>query len=170
MAAGSFAKVTGSGQALPTASFATIDYGSVTTDADSILTETSSGVYRPDEEGFYLIVAKAQHNSTHNNRQNIQHKIQRNDADFSGAWNSGYSRNTSNSILWIAAFMIAHFDGSTDDFRIQHRRDTGAGTPAGTYDDTVIFVVQLSAGGTSSLPYGHYGTPTTQSSATWVVK
>ena len=72
MAAGSFAKVTGTGLALPTTSFATADWGNVTTDADNILTETSGGVYRPDEEGFYLIIAEGEHESTHNNRQNIR--------------------------------------------------------------------------------------------------
>ncbi len=166
MAAGSFAKVTGTGLALPTTSFATADWGTVSTDADNILTETSAGVYRPDDEGFYLVVAEGEHDSTHNNRQNIQIKIQRNDTDYSGAWNDGYSRNNDNSILWVRAFMIAHFDGSTDDFRIQYRRDAGAGTPAGTFNTTTIKVVQLSEGGTSSLPYGHYGTPTSQSGHT----
>lgn len=165
MAAGSFAKVTGTGVALPGTSFATVDWGNITTDADSILSE-SSGVYTPQSEGYYLIIAEGEHESTHNNRQNIQIKIQRNDADYAGAWNDGYSRNTANSLLWVRAYMIAHFNGSTDDFRIQYRRDAGAGTPAGTFNDQTIKVIQLSEGNTSSLPYGHYGTPTSQSGHT----
>ncbi len=163
--AGEVAKVTGSGQALPTTSFATIDLGSITSDVDSILTETSAGVYRPDEPGQYLIIVECEHNSTHNNRQNIQWKVQRNSTDHAGSWNDGYSRNTSNSILWIRGFMIAPFNGTTDTFRVQHRRDIGAGTPAGTYTDTTVKVIRLSDT-TTALPYGHYGTPTSQSSHT----
>lgn len=170
MSAGSFAKVTGTGLALPGTTFALADWGTVTTDADSILTETSAGVYRPDSQGFYLIIAEGEHESTHNNRQNIQIKIQRNSADFAGAWNDGYSRNTANSLLWVRGYMIAHFNGTTDDFEIHYRRDAGGGTPAGTFNDQTIKVIQLNEGDANSLPYGHYGTPTTQSghSNTWV--
>ncbi len=93
-------------------------------------------------------------------------KIQRNDANYSGAYSMSYARNSSNNIQHNRSYMIAHFNGSTDDFRVQVRRDSGGGSPAGTWDDTVIKVVQLSEGGTASLPYAHYGTPATQSGHT----
>lgn len=160
MAAGSFARITGSGQSVPTTGYASIDYGSITTDADSILSE-SSGVFTPQEEGFYLITASWQFQLTHNNRVIIEQVIQKNSANVAGAWCSGYGRNSSNDIVYGNGQLIAYFNGSSDTFRVQHRRDSGAGTPTGTYDYTRIEAVQLSAGDSDSLPYAHYGTPTT---------
>ena len=163
--AGEIAKVTGSGMAMPSTTFAVLDVGSITSDPDNILTETSSGVYRPDAAGQYLILVRSEFESTHNNRQNIRQKIQVNDADYAGAWTSGYGRNNGNDFQWHWAKLIGNFDGSTDDFRVMHQRDAGAGSPAGTYNASSIIVVRLSDS-EDELPWGHYGTPTTQSSHT----
>ena len=159
MSAGSIAQVTGSGQGLPGTSWALNDFGSVATDVDSILS-ASSGVYTPQEQGYYLIIAESKFNSTHGNRLDIEQKIQKNSTDYAGAVGSDYSRNTANDMSWQRSSMVAYFNGSTDTFRIMDRRDTGAGTPAGAYTWTRIKVVQLSAGDSDSLAYGHYGTPT----------
>lgn len=159
MAAGSFALVSGSGQALPTTSWATYDPGTIDTDADSILSE-SSGVFTPQDEGYYLIVFEAKHTITHNNRHNWECKIQRNDTDVAGGFGSAYSRNNGNDLSWGRASIIQHFDGSTDDFRIQLRRDVGDGTVAGTHDWMRVKVVQITAGASTATPFLHVGTPT----------
>jgi len=159
MSAGSFAIVSGSGQSMPTTSSAILDIGSITIDADDILTETSSGVYRPDSEGYYLIVAEGLFTVTHNNRYNGVFELRKNSTVISGACGSGYARNSANNKAWMRAQAILPFNGTTDTFDIQHYRDTGDGTPAGSYTWTRVKVIQLT-NGTSSVAYGRYGTPT----------
>lgn len=159
MSAGSWALITGSGQAIPTTSWADIDMGSITTDADSILSE-SAGVFTPQSEGYYLIIPEAQHQITHNNRHNWEMQLHRNGAAVAGAINSGYARNNNNDLSWAQLFAIQHFNGTTDTFKVQHRREVGDGTPAGTYDWTRVKVIQLTEGAASATPFGHYGTPT----------
>jgi len=65
MAAGSIAKVSGSGQSIPSTSFAVLDLGTIDTDPDSILTEVSAGRFRPDSEGYYLVTATGRFQATH---------------------------------------------------------------------------------------------------------
>jgi hypothetical protein len=159
MAAGSFAWVTGSGQSVPTTSSTLIDMGTVGTDSDSILTETSSGVYRPNKSGYYLIVAEGFFTTTHANRFNNVFELYKNTSTVSGACGSGYARDANNKYAWTRAMAILPFDGSTDTFKIHHYMDVGGGTPAGSYTWTRIKVIQLTEG-TSGVAYGRYGTPT----------
>ena len=133
--------------------------GTVTVDADSILTESSAGVYRPDEAGQYLIIASGEFESTHDNRQNIKWIGSRNGADVDGFVGDSYSRHNEADFLNVHAYAILPFNGTTDTFEIDDLRDAGAGTPAGVYNWTHIKLVQLSES-TTELPYGHYGTPT----------
>jgi len=158
MAAGSFAKVAGSGQGIPGTTFSTLDFGTISVDADSILTETSGGVYRPDSAGYYLIVTEAVFQLTHNNRFNVHHKIRRNSTDVDGAHGSGYGRNNSNDEAYVAARMVMPFNGTSDTFDVQQRRDSGNGSSAGSYATTRIKVVQLTDS-TSGVPFLHVGTP-----------
>lgn len=157
--AGAFATISGSGQAIPTTSWADIDMGAVDVDDDGILSE-ASGVFTPQAEGYYLLIGEARHQITHGNRHNAEMKFQRNGADISGAVNSGYARNSTNDLSYYQFYAIAHFDGSNDTFDVQHRRELGDGSPAGTYDWTRIKVIQLTDGGAADTPFGHYGTPT----------
>lgn len=158
MSAGSWALVAGSGQSPPGSAntYASLDIGSITTDPDSILSE-SSGVFTPQDEGFYLIVVETRLDTTNNNRNNVELQIRQNSAGVAGGYGSGYARNTGNNFLWCTAGVILHFDGSTDTWDVRHRYD---GAATGTYGFTRAKVVQLSAGDSDSLPYGHYGTPT----------
>jgi len=146
------------GQGLLGTSRANLDMGSVTYDPDSILTESSAGVYRPDEAGQYLIVASGQFTSTHDNRQNIKWIGSRNGTDVSGFVGSNYSRHNEADILIVQCYAILPFNGTTDYFEIDDIRDAGGGTPAGDYDWTYLKVIRLSDGATE-LPYGRYGTP-----------
>jgi len=158
MSAGNWAKVAGSGQGLPGTTFSALDFGTISVDTDSILTETAAGVYRPDSEGYYLIVTEAVFQLTHNNRFNVHHKIRKNSTDVDGAHGSGYGRNASNDEAYVRAMMIQPFNGSSDTFDIQQRRDAGAGTNTGSYIATRIKVTQLTDS-TSGIPFLHIGTP-----------
>ena len=158
MAEGSYAVATNVDVAIPTTSWATLDLGAVSVDADSILS-ASAGVYTPQDEGYYLIVSECRFDSTHNNRVNIMHRVSRNGSEVPGSRGTGYARNVGNRYLWVRAFTVAHFDGSSDSFTIDDIRDVGSGGPAGVYDVMTLKVVQLTAGGTSSAPFSRYTDP-----------
>ncbi len=156
--AGEFALITGSGQGLPGTTEVAFDPGSITTDADSILSE-SAGVFTPQEAGQYLIIADAKFDQSHNNRVTIEATFQRNSTDYAGGIGSLYTRRNQSPVDTWHIFTIASFNGTTDSFRFRHRNDAGDGTPAGAYDWSVVKVVRLSDT-TTALPFGHYGTPT----------
>ncbi len=164
MSAGDFAIVTGSGQAMPnpSGSAGDLDLGSITTDANGLLTETSAGVYRPNNAGYYLVIIETRFDTTHNNRYNGNVWIRRNGANVNVGKAAGYARNTANSDAYTQAQAILPFNGTTDTFQARHLRSAGAGTPAGTYGWTRAKVVQLTDG-TAGVPYGDYGTPSSQS-------
>lgn len=155
MAIGSFAKYTGSGQGLPTTSYATIDIGTEQTDADNIVSEVS-GIFTPSEAGYYLILASGRFDVTHNNRLNVVWNILHNGSNEPGTAGAGYARNNGNPYCYVRSMAILYFNGTTDTFSVQHKRDTGAGTPAGAYGWTRLKLVKLG----ETLPYATYGTPT----------
>jgi hypothetical protein len=155
MPSGSLAKFSNSGQGTPATTYATIDVGNETTDADNIVSE-SAGVFTPTEPGYYLILATGRFDSTHNNRSNIVWNILRNGTNVAGTAGSGYARNSANRFVYIRAGAILFFNGTTDTFSVQHKRDSGEGTVAGTYGFTRLKLVNLG----NDLPYGRYGTPT----------
>ena len=152
---GSFATYSGSGQAYPGAGYSTIDVGSENVDADGLVTE-AAGVFTPSTAGYYLILAEGRFDATHNNRANIAWKVQKNATVIAGAGGSGYERNSTNQYAYMTCRAILLFNGTTDTFEIRHRRDIGAGTPAGTYGATNLKLIYLGA----SLPYARYQTPT----------
>ena len=156
MPIGSFAKYSGGGQGVPTTTYATIDIGTEDLDADNIVSE-SAGVFTPTEAGYYLILATGRFDSTHNNRINVVWNILQNGSNIAGTAGSGYARNNNNRYAYQRAFAILPFNGTTDTFSVQHKRDTGAGTPAGAYGWTRVKIVKLAEAG---VPYGRYGTPT----------
>jgi len=147
------------GQGLPGTTRAQLDMGAVSYDPDNILTESSAGVYRPDEAGQYLIIASGEFESTHDNRQNIKWIGSRNGTDVDGFVGDSYSRHNEADFLNVHAYAILPFNGTTDTFEIDDLRDAGGGTPAGDYNWTYLKVIRLSDT-TTALPYGHYGTPT----------
>jgi len=158
MAAGDRAAITGSGQGLPGTTPAVIDVGSVT-DPDNILTETQAGRYRPDSEGYYLIVGKGWFQLTHNNRLQINWGVYKNGTLIDGSQDSKYGRNSSNDEFTPKCAAIEHFNGTSDYFEIFDERDNGNGTPAGSYQDTYVEVIQLTEGAASATPYGRYDAP-----------
>jgi hypothetical protein len=150
-----FAKYSGSGQAIPTSTYATIDIGSEDLDADNIVSE-ASGIFTPSVSGYYLILATGRFDTTHNNRANFVWNILQNGSNIAGTGGSGYARNSSNPYLYIRAGAILYFNGTTDTFSVQHKQDTGTGIPAGSYGWTRLKFIRLG----SRLPYARYGTPT----------
>ena len=139
MAVGSIATIDGSGQAIPGTTAAVLDVGTVT-DPDGILTEVSAGRYQPDEAGYYVIKARGLFQLTHNNRLQIFWEIRKNGTVILGSRQSGYGRNSSNDEFTPEAYAIEFFNGTSDYFEIFDERDTGAGTPTGTYQDTHVSV------------------------------
>lgn len=156
MAIGSFAKYSGSGQDMPNTTYSILDIGNQDLDSDNIVSE-SSGVFTPSEEGYYLVLATGRFDITHNNRLNVVWDILRNGSNVAGSAGAGYARNNGNPYAYVRAMAILYFNGSTDTFSIQHKRDTGAGSPAGSYGWTRLKLVRLTDNGAA---YGRYGTPT----------
>lgn len=156
MSIGSFAKYSGTGQTMPTTSFAVLDMGSEVVDADNIVSE-SSGTFTPSEAGYYIILAEGKFISTSNGRQNFLWHIQKNSTDIAGGQGSGYCRNNGNDKVYVRAGAIIYFNGTSDTFSINHKRDNGSGTPAGTYSFTHLKLIKL---GESGMPFSRYETPT----------
>ena len=132
MAAGSLAKYSGSGQAIPSTSYSLLDIGTEYKDDDNICS-VSSGVFTPSEAGYYLIIANGKITNTNNNRANVKWKIKKNSTYIAGGVNSGYARNNGNSLQWVKAATVQLFNGTTDTFSIEHVRDSGTGTSAGSW-------------------------------------
>lgn len=157
--AGSLVRISGSGQGLPGTSAAVLDVGNETSDPDGIITESASGRYVPQIAGYYLITARGRFDSTHNNRLNITWQITKNGSTLSGTGGSSYARNTNNPYAYPQANAILYFNGTTDYFEIEHIRDTGTGSPAGSYNFTRAKVVLLATGNAGDTPYARYSTP-----------
>jgi len=157
--AGETALISGSGQAMPGTSYAAFDFGSITSDPDNIVTEVSAGVFRPDQAGYYLIIAEAEFEATHNKRSNCEYKGRKNSTDVVGWHGSSYGRNNSNDFQHARVPTVLPFNGTSDTFDFQAIRDAGAGTPAGTHNNTYVKLVRLTDT-TTGIPYLHVGTPT----------
>jgi len=159
MSAGDLARITGSGQGLPGTTASVVDVGTIVSDPGSILTETSAGRFTPQAEGYYLVTARGRFDTTHNNRLNIAWEITFNGSSLAGNGGTSYARNNANPYAYPQAAAILYFNGSTDYFEVEHIRDTGAGTPAGSYNFTRAKIVHLADGAAASTPYGRYSTP-----------
>ncbi len=157
--AGALATISGSGQAIPGTAFTNLDVGTIASDPSGLLSE-SGGIFTPQVEGYYLIRSHCLFELTHNNRVVIEHQIRRNFVAQPGAVDTGYGRNTANDLFTVSPGLIAHFNGTTDQFEVRHRRDTGAGTPAGTYQSTYVQATLLATGAAGDTPFAHYETPT----------
>ena len=162
--AGSYATALGGGQTLPGTSFGLLDLGTIDLDDDGILSE-SAGVFTPQIPGYYLILSESKFVITHNNRLDVEHEIRKNSSSIDGSADSGYARNNANAMLWVRAGAMEYFNGSSDTFEVYERRDTGTGSPAGSYSWTRLRVLLLATGNANDTPYAHYGTPTSAAHA-----
>jgi len=155
MAAGDFAKYSNSSQGIPGTTYSNLNINIEDSDTGSIVTE-SSGIFTPSQPGYYLILATGRFDATHNNRVNVVWDVLQNGSGIAGSSGSGYARNNANPYAYVRAGSILYFNGTTDTFSVRHKRDSGAGSPAGSYGWTRLKLVHLG----DNLPYARYGTPT----------